>query len=545
MDEILAVSAARQSSLAGVWRVLWAGTDLSPPLYHFLLHGLARGTGVWGSALVWRMPSIIGVYAAGLTAYILVRRYLSPFVALLVCGMVLASNLFNYAIQVREYGLLTFGLAGLLLIWDRFQNASFPALYALALWFVASLCLSLHFYGFVGAAAIGVAECIWLINTRNIRWGIWASLLLTIPVEAAWAPYAFHLANFNATDNKGVAYFGHPTLGRFADAFCSMVLGGKTGVVLLVSAIVIMVAIVVLRQIPIFKTLLRGEDDPKTFVAVSANWSSPAMLIAALATLPFAVFAVRGSLSERYTAPAALFFGVAGGYIIFKTLLHCEDAKTSVTASADWSPLEILIAALGALPFAVFAFSFFVTNTFSERYTAPAALFFGVAGGYLLDKHPLRRIVAVALLPILIFILALEVHKVDPIAVIVEDLRAPLLPLPIVVANGRDYINIMNAVDESTQKSLLFLLNPPDFVSPDPTNENAVKRLASFRPEYCVQDREEFLSTKSDFYVLITPEHPISTFSPWLLSDELERDVVKRGRDGMFIMRVSVQHHIR
>src|ERR1700752_4877314 len=30
MDEVLAVSAASQSSLAGVWRAIWAGTDFSP-----------------------------------------------------------------------------------------------------------------------------------------------------------------------------------------------------------------------------------------------------------------------------------------------------------------------------------------------------------------------------------------------------------------------------------------------------------------------------------------------------------------------------------
>src|SRR5689334_25099215 len=42
MDEVLAVVAARQPGLSGVWHAIWSGTDFSPPTYHYLLHGLVQ-----------------------------------------------------------------------------------------------------------------------------------------------------------------------------------------------------------------------------------------------------------------------------------------------------------------------------------------------------------------------------------------------------------------------------------------------------------------------------------------------------------------------
>jgi hypothetical protein len=447
MDEILAVSTARNSSLAGIWAEIWNGTDFSPPTYHILLHYFVKAIGV-DNLLVWRIPSIVAVYGSAVCIYALVRKRLSSFVALLAFGIILNSGLFDYAVQARPYGLLTLGLASSLLLWDRFQDTRLPKTLSLMLWLILSTCISLHFYGFVEVATIGIAETVWLISRRQFRWGIWLPLIFTIPVQAAWYPLASHLAIFTAGDSMSAYYYGKPTLRRLCYAMYEVILGGKTGVLLLLAVSVLLAGADMLENSPLRKIL--NED-----------------------------------LSRREGRKFAL------------------------------SELEIIILALFLLPLVAFWLSFFVTRSFNIRYTITAALFSGIAFAHVLDKLPSRRAVALALIPIIFVTLINRSEGPNLVADVLTTLKTLNPPLPVVIGEGLLYIELMEAADAKTRPTLFYLKKPPDSVSPDPTDENEVKRLKTFHPEYQVSEQQDFLSANPRFYV-ITRDYTVDTTTPSL-----------------------------
>ena len=241
MDEVLAVSAARQSSLSQVWGAIWSGTDFSPPTYHFLLHGFVQAVGAAEGHFVWRLPSILAVYGTALCTYfLLVKSQLSCSAAVLAFGIVLAFSLFDFAIQARQYGLLALGLALALLLWTGIEDGHASKARACCLWLVLAACLSLHFYGIVEVAVIGTAELVYWISRRRFRVSVWMALLLTVPVEATLYPLASHLATFNAGDSLAPGYYATPTLSAFLWAVFQVIGGGELGMLLLLSAFLVM-----------------------------------------------------------------------------------------------------------------------------------------------------------------------------------------------------------------------------------------------------------------------------------------------------------------
>lgn len=449
MDEVLAVSAARQPSLARVWEAIWSGTDFSPPTYHFLLHGFVQTVGAADSHLIWRLPSILAVYGAALCTYwLLVKSRLSRNVAVLAFGIVLAFSLFDYAIQVRQYGLLTLGLAIALLLWSGIDDTRAGNVKACCLWLVLAACLCLHFYGVIEVAVIGIAELTYWISRGRFRIKVWMALLLTAPVEAALYPLASHLATFNARDTLAPGYYATPTVGRFIGAVAEIMGSVAFGVLLLLAAFLVM------------------------GIAYFQQQSEPQL-------------------------PAAANPVPAG-------------------QAAVLSKLEIVIISLCFLPLIAFAFSLFVTGSFSPRYMAAGALLPAIALPYVLNKVPSREIVALALVPLIVGILVLRSHLPDPIADALTILQKPRPPLPIVVGEGLLYIELVEAADPSTRSKLVYLKRPAGSLSPDPTNENQVIRLATFHPEYRVSEQKAFLDSNTSFYELCRPNMTTDTTTPAL-----------------------------
>jgi hypothetical protein len=446
MDEVLAVDAAGQPTLAAVRHAIWSGTDFSPPTYHYLLHIIG---GIFGDTrLVWRAPSILGVYGAGLCTYmLLIRAKLDRSAAILGFAVVLGFALFDYAIQVRQYGLLAFGLAAALLLWAGMTDGRGIAFRACCLWLVLAACLVLHFYGAIEVAVVALAELIYLIDRKRFRVAIWAALALTVPVEAALLPLATHLAAFNAGDSAAPGYYAQPTLGRLVGGVIEIIGGGELGMLLLFAAVL---------TVTLSKVL------------------------------------------DRSGAAAA--------------------AKPGRTDRASrLSEIQIVMICLGALPLIAFAFSFFVTKSFSPRYMAAGALLPAVAAACLLDRLPTRRVVALALVPLIAGILVNRARATDQIADALAVLQNAKAPFPIVVGEGLLYIELMAAADSPTQARLVYLKRPADQVSPDPTNENEVLRLATFLAAYHVDDQSAFLSSNPDFYELYRPGMSVDTTTPALI----------------------------
>jgi hypothetical protein len=450
MDEVLAITAAGQVSLRQTWNVIWAGTDFSPPTYHFLLHGFVKAFGgAADSRLVWRFPSIAAVYGAAWCTYRLVLKSdLSRLAAALAFGVVLAFALFGFAIQVRQYALLALGLAAALLIWAGMENTRAEKARAFGLWLVLAACLSLHFYGIVVVATIGAAELIYWIDRRRFRIAVWTALVLTAPVELALYPLAAHLATFNAGDTLAPGYYAKPTLNVFLHAVFDVVDGGLPGLWALLLAIAVLGA---------------------------AHVLSPS--------------GARSSMAEK-----------------------------SVTAAkaSRCSAIEIVMIALCLLPVMTFAFSFFVTKTFSARYMAADALLPAVAAAYVLDKLPSRQVVVLALVPFMAGVLLSYSRAPDPIADALAAVQKSERPLPVVVGAGQLYIELMQAADARTRARLVFLKTPIGAVNPDPTDENEAIRLTSFHPDYRLEEPAAFLGGNPEFYVLQSRDRKADTITPVL-----------------------------
>jgi hypothetical protein len=449
MDEVLAVTVARQPTLSGVWQAIWSGTDFSPPTYHVLLHGIMKTLGGEHHRLLWRVPSILAVYGAAWCIFLLLAKSrLSRAAATLGFAMVLAFGLFPYAVQVRQYAFLALGLAAALLIWSGIDAARSPKARACGLWLVLSACLGFHFYGIVQVAAIGTAELLYAIGRRRVRVAVWSALLLTVPVEAALYPLASHLAAFNNGDNLAAEYYARPTLDAFVDAEFALVWGGMLALPVLFAAL----------------------------LAIGA-----------------------AQLRKRFAAPPI--------------------RSTPIEPGAGRSELEIVMIALCALPFVAFAISFFVTKSFSGRYMAGAALLPALVIPYLLDCFAWKRTASLAFVPLVMAVLVLDSMLSQPIAASLAVLEKAEPPLPVVVGEGQLYIELMEAAEPSLRRRLVYLTRPAGSVSPDPTNENEVVRLAAaLRPEYQVSDPTAFLHAHSSFYVLARPEESTDTTTPSLVA---------------------------
>ena len=459
MDEILAVSVARLPSLPGIWAAIWHGTEFSPPTYDILLHYLKQLVGEGHGRLVWRIPSIIAVYGTAVCVYLLVRKHLSPLVALLAFGLVLDSELFDFADQARQYGILSFGLAIALLLWNHFEDTRFRKLDSFALWLVLSGCLCLHFYGVIEVAAIGVAEIIWWASRKQFRLGIWLPLVFTVPVEAAWLPLASHLSAINVVNIRSPGYFGKPTAGQLIDTIYNIVLGGRTGALLLFAALVLIGFAYLLRR-----STLRAyvyEDlavrDKRKF-----GLSRLEIIMLTLFAIPFIAFAlsflVTHTYASRYALPAALLIAIGPAFML------------------DRLPSRQIVA-LALLPL--------------------------VLGTIIVRAHTPNPLISA------------------PFTDALTILNASRPPFPVVVSQGMLYVELVEAADAKTRSTLVYLRKPADAPNPDPTDERLVASLATFHPEYQVADPAEFLAKNPSFYVLYMPGASVDTTTPWLIKQGL------------------------
>lgn len=469
MDEVLAVSAAQQPTTGLVLEEIWTGTDFSPPTYHLLLHALEWLTGPVEGPLVWRLPSIFAIFGTAFCVYALLRTRLSRTAAMMGFALVLSLELFEFAIQARPYALLTLAFAASLLVWVRMEDTSAPLRVAFLLWLSLAACLSLHFLGVIEVAVVGLAELVYLLARRHLRWAVWLPLLLLLPVEAALYPLAAHLSLVNAGDNLSSAYYGKPTLGRFIAGTVDVIGGGRFGLLLLLAG----------------------------FAAVAsarlARWSEP--------------------------QPRPL-----------------DEARML-------SVLDMVILALCALPPLVFAFSFFITRSFSSRYMAAAALLPAIAAPCLLNRLQGRQLVAFTLAGLIVLnMLKLSQRSSgrEAVADALSVLAEPRPGLPIVVGEGALYIELMQAADANTKRLLIFLQTPPGVISPDPTNENEVVRLATLHADYHVSDQHSFLDRTPRFLVLMRLGATMDTTTPSLMQQQLlERPVAQRASTLLFNAAVS------
>lgn len=322
MDEVLAVTAAQQASASGVVRAIVAGTDFSPPSFHLLVHGLlALGA---PALIAARLPSILAVAAAGLCIFAITRRRFGAWIGLVACGVTLASPLFGYAVQARPYGLTTFLLAAALAAWDAVDRPGTRRLPLLiGLWAALAACVSLHFYGVLAVAALGLCEALRTIHARRIRWSVWAAIFAVGPVFLAWLPLARHLRAISAADQTGSGFYGRPTVARLYHGVADLAFGDQAQALLFGGIFVALaIGILLLRRLPAGNR--HSEAGAMAVAPVDANLVIMMIVLAALPLMAFALGVVAtGSFVPRY----ALGFVLLPALVVAVALSRIEGAR--------------------------------------------------------------------------------------------------------------------------------------------------------------------------------------------------------------------------
>lgn len=172
-DELLTFHVSGLQPFSVFWSALKAGAD-GMPLGYYLLIRLARM--LPGDPLVTlRLPSILGYLMTLLGVYWFVRKRLPAFAGLAAIVLTTLSPFRAYAIEARSYALLVGFLAIAAVLWQRIDEKRFMTpLFALFL----TLAVAFHYLAVVALAPFGIAELIWTLWSRRIRWKVWAACVL-------------------------------------------------------------------------------------------------------------------------------------------------------------------------------------------------------------------------------------------------------------------------------------------------------------------------------------------------------------------------------
>jgi preprotein translocase subunit Sec61beta len=172
-----------------------------------------------------------------------------------------------------------------------------------------------------------------------------------------------------------------------------------------------------------------------------------------------------------------------------------------------------------AYPVIIYLFAAVVTKTYNVRYTLAAGLGFALLAAFLISRIPAFR---PAVAPILAVACALAFISPEPVGVYtnVREVNAVLdhatKPYPIVVSEGLQYFQLREDLPNALKARLVYVTAPEGVVSPDPTNENQVKRWIPLRRDLKVVDARTFLAQNPHFYVLHTGGS-VGILTNWLI----------------------------
>ena len=172
-DELLTFHISNLHPFSLLWRALQAGVDGMPPGYYVLVQ-LARLL-PGDPHVTLRLPSILGYILSLLGVYWFARKRLPVSAGLTAVFLITLSPFRGYAVEARSYALLVGFLAISAVLWQRINEKRFMTpLLALFL----TLAVSSHHLAVVAISSFGIAELVWTLLSRRIRWGVWAACLL-------------------------------------------------------------------------------------------------------------------------------------------------------------------------------------------------------------------------------------------------------------------------------------------------------------------------------------------------------------------------------
>jgi hypothetical protein len=172
-DELLTLHVSNLHPFSLLWKALQAGVDGMPPGYYGLVQ-LARIL-PGDPHVTLRLPSILGYILSLLGVYWFARKRLPVSAGLTAVFLITLSPFRGYAVEARSYAVLVGFLAISAVLWQRINEKRFMTpLFALFL----TLAVSSHQLAVVAISSFAIAELVWSLLSRRIRWGVWAACLL-------------------------------------------------------------------------------------------------------------------------------------------------------------------------------------------------------------------------------------------------------------------------------------------------------------------------------------------------------------------------------
>ena len=173
-DELLTLHVSGLQPFSLLWKALEAGADGMPPVYYGIVR-LARMFPV-DPHVALRVPSILGYMLTLLGVYLFARKRVPAFASLTGVLLIMLSPFRGYALEARSYALLVGFLAISAVLWQGIDEKKpyMTPLFA----FVLTLAVSCHHLAAVAISAFGIAELTWALQSRRIRWGVWAACVV-------------------------------------------------------------------------------------------------------------------------------------------------------------------------------------------------------------------------------------------------------------------------------------------------------------------------------------------------------------------------------
>jgi hypothetical protein len=299
-DELLTFHLSNLHPFSLLWRALQAGVDGMPPGYYVLVQ-LARML-PGDPHVTLRLPSILGYIFSLLGVYWFARKRLRVSAGLTAVFLITLSPFRGYAVEARSYAVLVGFLAIAAALWQRIDEKRFMTpLFALFL----TLAVSSHHLAVVAIASFGIAELVWTLLSRRIRWGVWAACLLaTCPFFVSLPSLLHYRAIF------GKHFWARPSWSQAVSTYEAYLGLASIWALVLILCFGLLVGDSLLRMMRQFREGTREREcSPPEIILVSSFLIYPALLVVLTKLLD-------SGYTPRYGWPAILGLVLGSVYLV-------------------------------------------------------------------------------------------------------------------------------------------------------------------------------------------------------------------------------------
>ena len=299
-DELCTVIIARQPAVSTILQALRRAADSHPPAY-YLVERVADFL-IPNQHIAFRLPSILGFCCIVVCIFVFVKKHSGAACALFCSALTLMSVFYDtYAVEARGYALMSACVAVALVCYQRADSKRWVLLMALSL----AAASAFQYYAICALFPFVVAEAFFFLQTRRLRFAVWAAMACgAVPVIAFW-PLLSALKKYYGTD-----FWARPALTGALSVFGWFFnLSQPWGIAMAALAAFGILATMVSR---------RASNQSGSPAAVAPIHEK--VLVLSLLALPFAIFVAmkltHGGMTQRYMLPACLGIPLAAGYIL-------------------------------------------------------------------------------------------------------------------------------------------------------------------------------------------------------------------------------------